>query len=119
MKTKPWQKTVARVAWFVRDEKSAKGMMGYLANLHSQIRKREKVKTPKIMRQRTKAESQGAVTPPYWRPKRNMRVPPTTVRQPIQSIARRPGRMGVRGVLMSRKKKRTKKASPSRGCMIG
>jgi hypothetical protein len=91
------------------------GITGYFANFHSQIRKREKVNAPKIMRQRTRALSQGAVTPPYWRPKRNMRVPPTTVREPIQSIALRPAQMGVRGVLMSRKKRMMKKARPSRG----
>lgn len=118
MKTKPWKKTTARTAILLREEKMPMGMMGYLANFHSHTPKRTQTATPKMMRHRTSAESQGALTPPYCMPKRNMSVPPTMVSEPSQSMALRPSRMGVRGVLTSRKKRRMKKARPSRGRLM-
>ena len=54
------------------------------------------------MRQRTVAEVQGKLTPPYSRPRRNMIVPPVMVITPIQSMAFRPAPIGVLGVSMSR-----------------
>ena len=44
-----------------------------------------------------------------------MTVPPTMVREPSQSIARRPARRGVFGVSMSRRKRINTKARPSKG----
>ena len=90
-------------------------MMGYFANFHSFTKKSPIVKNPKTMRQITFAEAQGLLTPPYSRPKRNIKVPPTMRREPDQSMAFRPARRGVLGVSMSRNMKMIMKARPSQG----
>lgn len=44
-----------------------------------------------------------------------MIVPPTIVREPSQSMARRPASRGVFGVSMSKRKRIITKANPSKG----
>lgn len=90
-------------------------MIGYLANFHSLRKKRAKVTSPNTMRQMTMGESQGYVTPPYSRPRRNITVPPTTVKHPSQSIAFKPAKSGVLGVSMSRNSMMMAKAMASIG----
>lgn len=90
-------------------------MIGYLANFHSLRKKRAKMTSPNTMRQMTIGESQGYVTPPYSRPRRNITVPPTTVKHPSQSIAFKPAKSGVLGVSMSRNSMMMAKAMASIG----
>lgn len=71
--------------------------------------------SPNTIRQMTMGESQGYVIPPYSRPRRNIMVPPTTVKQPSQSIAFKPAKSGVFGVSMSRKTMMMAKAMASIG----
>lgn len=71
--------------------------------------------SPNTMRHTTMGESQGYVTPPYSRPRRNIIVPPTTVTHPSQSIAFKPAKSGVFGVSMSRKIMMMAKAMASIG----
>lgn len=92
-------------------------MIGYFANFASTRMKRPKVAIPMMIRQRTVAESHGKVTPPYSRPKRNKRVPPTTKKAPNQSMALSPSMKGVLGVLRSRKTMIIANARPSNGTM--
>lgn len=95
--------------------KMRRGIIGYFANFHSLTKNRPIVKRPKTIRQITFAEDQGALTPPYSRPKRNISVPPMIRRAPDQSIAFRPARRGVLGVSMSRNTERIMNARPSQG----
>lgn len=93
--------------------------MGYFANRHSFRTNRPTVRIPKTMRQMTVADFQGKAWPPNWRPRRSMRVPPTMVRLPTQSMALRPVITGVRGVCrLLRKKAMIRKATPSKGRLM-
>lgn len=118
MKTKPWTKQTHKQATLLRYLNRRVGMTGYLATFISTRTKRPTVKRPKIIRQRTVAESHGYVTPPYCMPKRNINVPPTMSRLPRKSIAFKPSMRGVLGVLRSRKKKMIQKATPSMGRLM-
>lgn len=83
------------------------------------MRKKTPIMTaPKMMRHRTVAESQGCVMPPYSSPSSNMVTPATMVTEPSQSTALRPWRRGVLGVVTLRKKKRIRKATPSKGRLM-
>lgn len=115
MKTIPCKKTMASVEALLTEANKPIGMIGYVAAFHSHMPNRKRVKAPMMIKQSTRAESHGAETPPYCRPNNSMRVPPTTSKDPIQSMAFSPCKIGVRGVLISRKKRRMKKASPSKG----
>ena len=115
MKTMPWTKQTASAAMLEGLEKRRSGIIGYLANFHSLMKKRTMVMTPNTSRQTTVAEDQGKDTPPYSRPRRNMTVPPVMSMTPIQSMAFKPSRIGVLGVSMSRKTKIMAKAIPSKG----
>ena len=111
----PWTAQTASAARLESLENKPSGIIGYLANFHSLIRKRARVMTPKTNRQITVAEDHGKDTPPYSRPRRNMTVPPVTSMMPSQSMAFRPSRMGVLGVSMSRKVMMIAKAIASKG----
>jgi hypothetical protein len=113
--TKPWQKQTARAAMLERRWKIRRGIMAYLAIFHSVSKKRTPVKIPKMIKQITIAAAQGYDTPPNWRPRRSIMVPPTTVTEPDQSMAFRPSSIGVLGVLISRKTRRMMKANASIG----
>ena len=115
MKTNPWTKHVPNAAMFERCLKRRKGISGYLAKNPSLTKNSPIVPRPKIIKQMTVAESQGKVTPPNSKPRRNMTVPPTIRSEPSQSIALRPSRIGVLGVCMSRKSIKMIKATPSHG----
>lgn len=78
--------------------------MGYLASFHSCRRDSVHAVMPKIIRQITSAEFQGALTPPVSRPIRNIRVPPIRRRVPTQSMLRRPASRGVLGDEIRRKR---------------
>ena len=77
------------------------------------------MKIPKTMRQITFAEPHGSMTPPNSRPRRSMSVPPTIVRDPVQSTALRPSQTGVFGLSRCRKIHRRMKTVPVIGttCM--
>ena len=118
MKTNPWLKVEAKQASAERFVKSRGGIMGNLATFHSITKKMPRVTKPNTIRQITVGEDQGYEMPPNPRPSRNITTPPTLVMRPSQSMALRPGIMGVRGVSMSRKKKRIAKAKPSHGTYV-
>lgn len=115
MKTTPWTKQTVSAARLETLEKRRSGIIGYLANFHSFMKKRTMVTTPNTSRQTTVAEDQGRDAPPYSRPRRNMTVPPVMSITPSQSIAFRPSRIGVFGVSISRKTIMMAKAMPSKG----
>ena len=118
MKTKAWKKHTARAARFERFEKRPRGISGYGATRHSIRKKMPMTTAPKMIRQSTVAESQGWAMPPNSSPSKSIMTPPTMVREPSQSTALRPSRRGVLGVLISRKKSRMRKATPSNGRFI-
>lgn len=51
MKTKPWRKQEPKEAQALRLLKRCSGMMGYLANFHSLMKKRKRKRMPKMIRQ--------------------------------------------------------------------
>ena len=119
MKVQPWKKAVVREATLEREEKMLSGISGYLATQYSMGKKMAITKAPKTMRQITVALVQGKETPPYSSPIRNITVPPTTAREPSQSMVLRPPIIGVRGLCTLRKKRRSMKATPSQGTLKG
>jgi hypothetical protein len=92
--------------------------MGYFAILASTGMNSMVATTPKTSRQMTVTEFHGKDVPPNSRPKRKRSVPAMMKKAPGQSMAARPSKSGVFGVVMSRKKIMIRKANPSRGRLI-
>ena len=63
MKTNEWRKTTAKVAQFVIVLNKSIGIIGFGGPFHSQMPNPTNAMKPKMIRQRTSADSQGAVTP--------------------------------------------------------
>ena len=95
---KPWKKAVPREAMLEREENMVSGIRGYLATRPSMGKKRAMMISPNMIRHMTVAEAHGKVTPPNSSPMRNITVPPTIAKEPIQSIVLRPATTGVRGL---------------------
>ena len=74
--------------------------------------------TPKTIRQTTFGEFQGNVSPPKSRPSKVMRVTPSIVTVPNQSIAFIPSHILVLGLWTSKNSKIIRKAKPAKGRLI-
>jgi hypothetical protein len=76
------------------------------------------MRRPKTMRQMTRGEFQGNVSPPKSRPSRSIRTRPRMDIPPNQSTAFRPSRILVRGLCTSRKMRRIRKARAQKGRLM-
>lgn len=93
-------------------------MTGYLASFHSLRKNKLAVTHPNTIKHMTVAESQGWATPPNSNPRSSIRVPPTIVKLPSQSMALRPSHIGVVGVSSLRKIIRAMRTVPEMGTAI-
>ena len=118
MYVRAWKKQTPRLARFDLFLKIRLGIMGYFAILASTGINSNAATTPKTSRQMIVTEFHGKYVPPSSRPKRKRSVPATIKKAPSQSMAAKPSKTGVLGVVRSRNKRMIKKASPSRGKLI-